>query len=168
VHRAKPSRGDWLFMWVYGILMSLPIPMAFLFYNHYGLTALVYLGWLLMCAGLVINLFAAYAFRTYGGVPEGERMVNTTRLVDQGIYAVVRHPQYLGFIWITLGIVPLSQHWLSVICGVVGCLLFIVDIRKEERNNVERFGEAYREYMERVPGLNLLSGLLRWQQRPRS
>jgi len=112
-------------MWVYGILMSVPIPMALLFYNHYGQTTLVYLG----------------------------------------IYGVVRHPQYLGFIWITLGVVLMSQHWLSVICGVVGCLLFCVDIRSEERSSIARFGDAYQEYMARVPGMNLLSGLLRRRQR---
>jgi len=31
-----------------------------------------------------------------GGVKEGESYVKTTRLVDESLYAVVRHPQYLG------------------------------------------------------------------------
>ena len=161
MHGAKPSLLGRVLMWVYGILMFLAVPLAFLFYNHGGQRWLLYLGWVLVAAGVAINFAAGQAFRAHGGVPEGKHIVFTTRLVDKGIYGIIRHPQYLGFISIVLGLVLVSQHWLTAICGVLGSLLFYLDVPNEERATADKFGEEYRRYMERVPGWNLLSGLLR-------
>ncbi|OFV67902.1 MAG: hypothetical protein SCAL_001277 [Candidatus Syntrophoarchaeum caldarius] len=32
---------------------------------------------------------------------------------------------------------------------------------EEERGNIEKFGDAYRDYMKRVPRINLIAGIIR-------
>ena len=156
--------------WAYSVLMFLPIVIVFVFYNHYGLDFLVYAGWILLAFSIIIILLAGSEFRKKGGAPKGESIVHTTALVDSGVYSVVRHPQYLGFISFVLALILMSQHWLSVISGILGSALFYRDILREEEMSVKKFGDDYRRYMKRVPRMNFVVGTLRLlrQRRKRS
>ena len=152
-------------LWAYSVLMFLPIIMVFAFYNYYGLDFLVYAGWILLVFSVVIIFLAGGEFRKKGGSPKGKSVVHTTVLVDSGVYAVVWHPQYLGFMLFVLSLVLMSQHWLSVISGVLGSALFYKDLLREEQMSVEKFGDNYKRYMERVPRMNFLVGIIRLLQR---
>ena len=151
--------------WTYTILMSLPLFMVFVFYNHYGLGLLLSAGWVLLACSIVIIFLAGGEFRRRGRAPKGESVVNTTVLVDSGVYAVIRHPQYLGFLLFVLALILMSQHWASAIPGLLGSALFYRDVAREEQMSVEKFGDEYTAYMERVPKMNLLIGILRLVQR---
>ena len=153
--------------WVYSILMFLPIVMVFIFYNYHSLDFLTYAGWILLIFSVVVILLAGGEFRKKGGAPKGESIVHTKVLVDSGIYSVVRHPQYLGFILFVLALVLMSQHWLSVISGMLGSALFYKDILREEQMSVMKFGDDYKRYMEIVPRMNLLVGIIRLLRRGR-
>ena len=142
--------------------MFLPIILVFIFYNYYSLDFLVYAGWILLGFSVVIIWLAGGEFRKRGGAPKGESIVHTTVLVDSGVYAVVRHPQYLGFMLFVFALVLMSQHWLSIISGLLGSALFYKDIMKEEQMSAEKLGEDYKRYMERVPRMNILVGILRY------
>ena len=159
--REESSQNSYLLMYVYSPLMVLPIILVFIFYNFLGLDLLVYSGWIVMAVGVIIVFAAGHEFQVKGGIPEGKHLVHTTRLVDTGIYAVVRHPQYLSFILIVFGFVLISQHWLSIISGVIGSILFYMDVKNEEQSNSEKFGDEYRQYMQRVPRMNVLAGVVR-------
>lgn len=152
-------------LWAYSVLMFLPIIVVFVFYNYYSLDFLVYAGWILLVFSVVIIFLAGGEFRKKGGAPKGKSIVHTTALVDSGVYAVIRHPQYLGFMLFVLSLVLMSQHWLGVISGVLGSALFYKDVLREEQMIVEKFGDDYRRYMERVPRLNFLIGILRLLRR---
>jgi protein-S-isoprenylcysteine O-methyltransferase Ste14 len=165
-HSSYSWKRDPLF-WAYSILMFLPIILVFLFYNYYSLDFLVYAGWILLVFSVVVILLAGGEFRKKGGAPKGESVVHTTVLVDSGVYAVVRHPQCLGFMIFVLALVLMSQHWLSVISGVLGSALFYRDVLREEQMSVEKFGDDYKRYMERVPRMNFLIGILRLLRRRR-
>jgi len=154
-------------LWSYSVLMVLPIILVFVFYNYYKLDFLVYAGWILLMFSVAIIWLAGGEFRKKGGAPKGESIIHTSVLVDSGVYAVVRHPQYLGFILVVLALVLMSQHWLSVISGVLGSALFYKDILKEEQMSVEKFGDAYKRYMKRVPRMNILIGILRYLRQRR-
>jgi protein-S-isoprenylcysteine O-methyltransferase Ste14 len=154
-------------IWTYSILMFLPIILVFVFYNYYRLDFLVYAGWIMLIFSIVIILLAGGEFRKKGGASKGESIVHTKVLVDSGVYAVVRHPQYLGFIMFVLALVLMSQHWLSVISGVLGSALFYKDIAREEQMSIEKFGDGYRRYMERVPRMNFIVGIQRVLRRRR-
>jgi len=54
------------------------------------------IGWIVWAFGMVLVIAPIVLFPRCGGVPKGKSFVNTTQLVDTGIYAIVRHPQYLG------------------------------------------------------------------------
>jgi protein-S-isoprenylcysteine O-methyltransferase Ste14 len=159
-HSSYSWKRDPLF-WAYSILMFMPIVIVFVFYNYHSLDFLVYAGWILLVFSVVIIFLAGGEFRKKGGAIKGESIVHTTVLVDSGVYAVVRHPQYLGFMMFVLALVLMSQHWLSVISGVLGSVLFYKDVLREERMSVEKFGDDYRRYMERVPRMNFLLGIIR-------
>jgi protein-S-isoprenylcysteine O-methyltransferase Ste14 len=142
-HSSYSWKRDPLF-WTYSILMFVPIVMVFVFYNYYSFDFLVYTGWILPAFSVIIILLAGGEFRKKGEAPRGESIVHTTVLVDSGVYAVVRHPQYLGFMMFVLALVLMSQHWLSVISGVLVSVLFYKDVLREERMSVEKFGDDYR------------------------
>ena len=73
------------------------------------------------------------------------------QLVTTGIYGHVRHPQYLGFMLITLG---MNVLWVTIPTLLLWPILVIVYYRlaKEEDKEMEkRFGEEYQKYKRIVP-----------------
>jgi hypothetical protein len=81
--------------------------------------------------------------------------MKTTALVDTGIYAIVRHPQG-GTAWllINLGITLIAWHWTSMILGLVSMGLAYTDTFKSDRYCIEKFGDTYKHYMQKVPRVN--------------
>jgi protein-S-isoprenylcysteine O-methyltransferase Ste14 len=100
-------------------------------------------------------------------VEKGTSYVQTTKLVTSGVYAVVRHPQYLAGMLLNVALPLVGQHWLVATLGVPPFVLTLVDARLADRAALEKFGEGYRRYMKEVPGLNFLSGIVRWLTRIR-
>ncbi len=124
------------------------------------------LGWVVWAIGMVLVMAPIILFPRRGGVPRGKSFVHTTRLVDMGIYAVVRHPQYLGGILsIFVATLLFYPHWLFVILGIPGAIILYLSAKEEEKRLIERFGSDYRAYMQRVPRMNLILGIIRlWRQ----
>jgi len=139
--------------------------MVFITYNYYQLNFCVYSGWALLIFSIVLILLAGYEFGMKGGAPEGESLVHTTVLVDSGVYAVIRHPQYLGFILFVFALGLMSQHWLSVFSGVIGSSLFYIDVLREEQMSIVKFGDEYERYMQKVPRMNFMLGVIRLLKR---
>ena len=152
-------------LWAYSVLLIIPIIMVFIFFNYYQLYFCVYAGWALLIFSIVLILLAGYEFGMKGGAPEGESLVHTTVLVDSGVYAVVRHPQYLGFMLFVFALVSMSQHWLSVFSGVLGSALFYKDVLREEQMSIVKFGDEYERYMQKVPRMNFILGIIRLLKR---
>lgn len=127
------------------------------------------IGWAVWAVGMVLVMAPVLTFPRRGGVPRGKSFVHTTRLVDTGFYAVVRHPQYTGGI---LAIFVTSAlwypHWLFWVLGVVGIAVIYLGCMEEDRRMLEKFGEDYAAYMKKVPRVNFVLGLLRLMRRKRS
>lgn len=73
------------------------------------------------------------------------------KLVTDGIYGYLRHPQYLGLILI---VVAFNIQWPTLPTLLMAPILIAMYIRlawTEERELEERFGEAYRAYRRQVP-----------------
>jgi len=102
-----------------------------------------------------------FTLRRWGGVPGGQSYVKTTSLVDRGIYGIVRHPQYLAGILMGVALPLIAQHWAVALLGVPVIVVLYTSAFDEEQSNIAKFGEEYKRYMERVPRLNALLGIVR-------
>jgi protein-S-isoprenylcysteine O-methyltransferase Ste14 len=123
---------------------------------------LAYIGvGLYVFSGIAFGLLPVFEFRKKGGVEKEQSYIHTTKVVDTGIYSVVRHPQYLTFImWGIAGMV-LFQHWIVILLGISIVPLTYVDLIKADKDAIEKFGEDYKAYMKKVPRANFLLGILR-------
>jgi protein-S-isoprenylcysteine O-methyltransferase Ste14 len=125
-------------------------------------------GWVVWAIGIMLVMAPIVMFPRRGGVPKGKSFVYTTRLVDTGIYAFVRHPQYLGGILAIFVATPLLYpHWLFVVLGIPGVVILYWSIKSEEQHLIERFGDDYRAYIRRVPRMNLILGIIRLLRHPK-
>ena len=80
---------------------------------------------------------------------------NEQRLVNRGLYSLVRHPIYVGTIALGIGLGLGLWSWALLLADLAVALpLFRLLAGQEERLLVERFGRAYREYQARVPMLS--------------
>jgi methanethiol S-methyltransferase len=72
-----------------------------------------------------------------------------TDIVTNGIYRYIRHPQYLGFILITLGWLI---HWPTIpIMWPILLFLYYKLAKKEEKEMEKTFGDRYLQYKNKVP-----------------
>jgi protein-S-isoprenylcysteine O-methyltransferase Ste14 len=113
-----------------------------------------YLAWILLGFGLVlIVLSIATLVRN-----------REAGLIEWGIYGIVRHPMYLGAMVLFLSWIFFLPHWITVLISSVNIAIVYWFILQGERQNITKFGDPYRRYMETVPGINLLAGLI-WRLR---
>lgn len=73
-------------------------------------------------------------------------------LATTGPYSYVRHPQYVGFILVMFGFLLQWPTILTLAMFPVLVWMYVNLARQEEREALTVFGDAYREYMARVPG----------------
>ena len=120
------------------------------------------IGWVTLVGGMILVMAPIIMFPRRGGVSKGKSFVETTRLVDTGIYSFIRHPQYTGgIIAIFLTTLLWYPHWLFGVLGVVGTVVLYLGCREEDKLLVKKFGDDYKRYMERVPQMNFVLGIAR-------
>lgn len=121
---------------------------------EYGTSAtLVALSVLTMAIGLAIEMSCRrhLTASTLVGIPELERDGHAGRLLQDGIYAHVRHPRYVGGMCGLLAVALFANHLAPYIVALVYVPLIYLVMVLEERELVERFGDDYRRYQQRVP-----------------
>jgi len=155
-------------MAAYGIMLTIAfvgqIIFTIVFYNPAGNALRINLGWGMLWLSAIFGWLPIITFRRKGKV-EGRSYIHTTVLVDSGIYAIVRHPQYLAGILLNAGLVLITPHWLVAILGLISAAMTVLDTFNEEQQCIEKFGDAYRGYMQKVPRLNFVLGIFRAIQR---
>jgi len=139
--------------------------LAFFIYKLPGLPALQWIGWGIWVLSAIFGIAPIFILRRRGGVSKGKSYVETTHLVDTSLYAIVRHPQYLAGILFNVSMMLLAQHWLVVLLGLISAVLIYADIQAADREGIEKFGDEYRRYMQRVPQVNFLLGGVRLLRR---
>jgi protein-S-isoprenylcysteine O-methyltransferase Ste14 len=131
--------------WAFGV--SLPEGIL------WGHTLQQYIGYWGMYIGFALNLVGALLViqgwkvihRRYWSKEEGKGT-----LVTDGIYAYIRHPQYSGFMLITLG---LLVHWATIPLLIMWPILMLLYYRlakREEKDMEKEFGNQYVEYKKRT------------------
>ncbi|TXT58661.1 MAG: conserved membrane protein of unknown function [Promethearchaeota archaeon] len=135
-----------------------------LFFFNKGLDILLLeiIGYILWGLSGIFGVLPMLIFKRKGNVPEGKSYINTKKLVKDGLYAIVRHPQYAAGMLLSISITLLVQTWISVIFSVIIIVLTYQWTYREDKELIEKFGEDYRKYKEEIPRLNFLYGALKY------
>jgi protein-S-isoprenylcysteine O-methyltransferase Ste14 len=119
----------------------------------------------ILVIGLPFFLAPFLYFRKRGKSQEGKTLMVTTVVVDSGTYGIVRHPQILGSILLMLASLLISQHWAAMVIGILVSVWSYRGLLKEEKGLIVKFGDDYRSYMQKVPMMNFLLGIVRLLRR---
>ena len=152
---------QWIPSFFYGGLMIYQIVLSIIYYKSIAYDAIQYLGWGLMGLTFIFGQLPVRTFRKYGKVKDDKSYIHTSKLVDKGLYSVMRHPQYFSWILITFGLTCLNQLWYSLLISVIISPVIYYEMIREERSSIVKFGNEYQEYMKRVPRINFILGLYR-------
>jgi protein-S-isoprenylcysteine O-methyltransferase Ste14 len=142
-------------------LLTLVTVVSSSFLRQPGYTTLRVIGACCGLAAIILMSFPIATLKKHGDVPPGGSYMQTARVVDRGLFALTRHPQYLGYVLFCTTFALLAQHWLVAGLGILAVACFYKHSIDEEQLMVAKFGEAYRDYMMRVPRFNILLGALR-------
>ena len=118
--------------------------------------ALLYVGaiWLSVLCRRHLRLSA------FAGGPELSPSAYPGRLLQEGLYARIRHPRYASVIVGTSGFALVANHAGAYMVVGISLLLLWPVILLEERELAARFGPEYEAYRRRTPAL-----LPRWRRR---
>jgi protein-S-isoprenylcysteine O-methyltransferase Ste14 len=111
-----------------------------------------YIGWIVWASGMVLVGLSYYYIY----------IRKTKVLIRHGIYGVIRHPLYLGWILsVFVATILLYPHWIFAAIGIPGtAAVYLISIQ-EEYSNIKQLGKSYKSYMETVPRMNLILGVIR-------
>ena len=71
-------------------------------------------------------------------------------LVTTGPYRYVRHPFYLASFLAVVGGSLVAANWFLLLAGIVPSIFLVVRTWTEEDKLIERFGDAYRNYISKT------------------
>ena len=86
--------------------------------------------------------------KAHKAVLDGER--TQLKLVDTGVYAVVRHPMYLGTLLLCLSFLFISLSLLSIGIWIAFFMFYDRMATYEEKSIIQILGEEYVDYQKRV------------------
>jgi protein-S-isoprenylcysteine O-methyltransferase Ste14 len=132
--------------------------------------AVRYVSIVIVVLGTVLFIWANLTHKVRGGIKRADETIIFYR---EGLYQFVRHPQNLFSVtWFIFFPVILSQYLHFTILTVFAIALMIVYIviasHLEEKENIEKWGDEYRQYLREVPRFNILLGVWRHIRRKKS
>jgi protein-S-isoprenylcysteine O-methyltransferase Ste14 len=119
------------------------------------------LSWVIWFIAIVFLFLPMSVLRKQGQVAKGKSYTDTAVLAQEGLYGLIRHPQYFGWALMYLAAFLFNPRWSLALLGIAGEVCVYLFTLQEERMLVEKFGEAYSRYMEVVPRYNILLGIVR-------
>jgi len=138
---------------------------ADLFIERGASTGLHIAGTVALLCSIALFVPPFYLLKKHGEVKRGGSYFETNAVVDRGVYGIVRHPQYLGYILLVLGFTFRCQRISAALLGVIGVLLFYLQALWEERFCVQQLGAKYEAYQVKVPRFNFVLGVVRYLRR---
>jgi protein-S-isoprenylcysteine O-methyltransferase Ste14 len=128
----------------------------------YDIRPLFYVGAVFWLIGMILVIYPLFYFKSKGAVAPGKAYVHTGKIVTGGLYSVVRHVQYTGGVLSIFFATPfLYPHWIFAVLAIPGIWLTWLGTKREDQYLIEKFGDEYKEYMAKVPSMNLLTGICR-------
>jgi protein-S-isoprenylcysteine O-methyltransferase Ste14 len=104
-------------------------------------TVWFYAGLIIYLLGVIIDFMAGVSWATNP----------LDKPITTGIYSISRHPMDFGNFVAIVGTGIACASWLYLVLGIVMISLMNMSAVNEERYCIEKFGNAYREYMDRTP-----------------
>jgi protein-S-isoprenylcysteine O-methyltransferase Ste14 len=102
----------------------------------------MYIGTVLILMGIALVLLGwNVVYKRYWRKAKGQG-----ELVTEGIYRYIRHPQYTGFMLVTLGMLLDWATLPMLIMWPIMAILYYRLAKKEEGYMLEQFGKRYEEY----------------------
>jgi protein-S-isoprenylcysteine O-methyltransferase Ste14 len=104
-------------------------------------TVWLYIGLFIFALALVMTVMTSINF--------------TTTLLDEpvtkGVYRISRHPIYLSGFLLYIGIGIATASWVILLYAILWIVLFHIVLPFEEHFLLEKYGDSYREYMNKTP-----------------
>lgn len=106
-------------------------------------------GLLLAMIGFLLGFAALIAFRR--ARKESAAGGRAAGLITTGVYGFTRHPVYLGFVLILIGLsLSMGSYWGLLLAPIMLILFNKLVIEQEEQYLALRFGEGYTTYKAKV------------------
>jgi protein-S-isoprenylcysteine O-methyltransferase Ste14 len=164
--------------WIFMLYHSLPMPIMMLAHKgsmqeaskpHSEIERKLYpVGWIMWFAACIYSIFLPLRLGTmwfYVGLPISlvGLIAYTTVSVNmattpmdkepltRGLYRYSRHPMYITQFVMFIGVGIACASWVFLLFWVVYTILSFITAIPEERFCLEKYGDAYREYMNRTP-----------------
>ena len=112
------------------------------------------LSWPLLLCSLMLIIHSADLMLilglSEGASPHSPNLAfeNTTCLLRVGAFRFIRHPMYMSVILLAWGIAMKNPGPVSLCLAAAVTIFLFVTAKVEERENIDRFGQAYRQYMQ--------------------
>ena len=119
-----------IFSYVYSVFLPLKLD-----------TAWFYIGLFIYLLGMIFITVAMLNFAT----------TPTDKPVTKGVYRISRNPMYVGEILINSGIGIACVSWVFLLIAMLTLVLRRFVVVFEEHWTLKKYGNAYREYMDRTP-----------------
>ena len=158
----KFSHVDIFFTTVFTITFVLQIILMFFLEPIFDLPFLTIIGWIIWGFSIYFAVIPFLIFKKRGDVEQGKSYIHTKKVVKNGAYAIVRHPQYLGGILFSISITLWNPVWVNIILTLIIIILTYQWTYSEDRMLIEKFGEDYTSYKKKVPRLNPLLGIIKY------
>ena len=110
-----------------------------------------WLRWSGLGLGIVADLLAYWVFSNLGtNVTPSVQTRTAHQLVTSGPYRWVRHPLYLMGLIAYTGFALLAANWFMALLSAAVFVVLVLRLPQEEARLLDRFGDQYREYMQRT------------------
>jgi len=109
-------------------------------------------GVLLIIIGLIIRLYAINTLKQHFTYTVTK--IENHELIETGLYKMIRHPGYLGQLFIFTGTAVSFSNWLSILSMTIAVSIgYLYRIRIEEKFMLEQMGQKYLDYQKRTKKL---------------
>lgn len=105
-------------------------------------TVWFYVGLPISILGIIMPIISGVSFAT----------APLDKPLTTGVYRISRNPEYFSVFLQYLGIGISGLSWVFILCAVAWIISFHIEVvQSEEPSLIEKYGDAYKEYMNRTP-----------------
>lgn len=107
--------------------------------------------WIGVGAGIISVPLMYWLFKSIGrNITSTVKTRKEHQLVTSGPYHWVRHPLYSVGTMLFISFSLMAANWFIALATLLGLVMLMVRLPKEEANLIERFGDEYRTYMKQT------------------